>query len=51
MMLNEMSDKECRAVLDRAPTEDFGCSLNNQPYVIPIYFAYEPDYAYVLSTV
>jgi|HubBroStandDraft_6_1064221.scaffolds.fasta_scaffold1665182_1 nitroimidazol reductase NimA-like FMN-containing flavoprotein (pyridoxamine 5'-phosphate oxidase superfamily) len=25
-----------------------GCSAYNQPYVVPIYFAYKPGYIYVL---
>lgn len=27
-----------------------GCAFENQPYVVPIYFACEADYLYVLST-
>jgi hypothetical protein len=27
-----------------------GCSLDDQPYVVPIRLAYEPDYIYVFST-
>src|SRR5262249_29152794 len=27
-----------------------GCARNNQPYVVPIYFAYEPDRLYGFST-
>lgn len=50
MIINEMTEKECRAVLSRGLIGRIGCSLDNQPYVVPIYFAYEPDYIYVLST-
>lgn len=50
MIINEMTEKECRAVLSRGLMGRIGCSLDDQPYVVPIYFAYEPDYIYVLST-
>lgn len=50
MVVNEISEKECRAVLARASIGRLGCSLDNQPYVLPIYIACESDYIYVLST-
>ena len=50
MMINEMTEKECRAVLARASVGRLGCALDNQPYVMPVYFAYEPDYIYVFAT-
>lgn len=51
MLIHEMSENECRDILARASIGRLGCSLNDQPYVVPIYFAYEPDYIYALSTV
>lgn len=51
MVINEMAEKECRDLLARNSIGRLGCSQDNQPYVVPIYFAYEPDYVYVLSTV
>ncbi len=50
MVIHEMSEKECREVLTRGSIGRIGCSLDNQPYVVPIHFAYEQDYVYVLST-
>ncbi len=50
MVINKMTEKECGELLARASLGRLGCSLDNQPYVVPIYFAYEPDYIYVLST-
>ena len=50
MMINEMSEKDCHAVLARSSIGRLGCSLDDQPYVVPIYYAYEPDYVYILST-
>jgi len=50
MMVTEMSERECREVLMRASLGRLGCSLDGQPYIVPVYFAYEADYLYVLST-
>ncbi|HXZ79564.1 MAG TPA: pyridoxamine 5'-phosphate oxidase family protein [Terriglobales bacterium] len=50
MMVTEMSEKECREVLMRASLGRLACSLDGQPYIVPVYFAYEADYVYVLST-
>ena len=50
MVINEMTKEECGAFLAKASLGRLGCSLDNQPYVVPIYFVYEPDYIYVLST-
>lgn len=50
MEINEMSATECSVFLERVSLGRLGCALENQPYVIPIYFAYEKDYIYVFST-
>ena len=50
MVITQMTEEECRALLARASLGRLGCSRDNQPYVVPIYFAYEPDSIYVLST-
>ena len=50
MVINEMTEKQCGAFLANASLGRLGCSLDNQPYVVPIYFAFEPGYIYVLST-
>jgi len=50
MVITEMTEKDCRAALARGAMGRLGCSLDDQPYVMPIYFAYEPDYIYVHST-
>ena len=49
MQINEMTGEECSAFLERASLGRLGCSYENQPYVVPIQFAYE-DYLYVFST-
>lgn len=50
MVINEMNEGECRAFLASASLGRLASSRDNQPYVVPIYFAYEPDFIYVLST-
>jgi nitroimidazol reductase NimA-like FMN-containing flavoprotein (pyridoxamine 5'-phosphate oxidase superfamily) len=45
-----MTETESGAFLANASLGRLGWSLNNQPYVVPIYFVYEPDYIYALST-
>ena len=50
MQINEMTEQECSALLASASFGRLGCSLNDQPYVVPICFAYEKGYFYALST-
>lgn len=50
MEINEMLAEECHAFLERASIGRLGCSFENQPYVVPIYFAYNSGYLYVFST-
>ena len=50
MEINEMTQDACRSVLTRASMGRLGCSLENQPYVVPICLAYETEYIYVFST-
>ena len=51
MVVHEMSAEQCRAFLARASMGRLGCSLNDQPYVVPISLAYDVDFIYVFSTV
>ncbi len=50
MVINEIQDTECREILSRASIARLGCSLNDQPYIVPVGIAYEPEYIYVFST-
>ncbi|MGA9642273.1 MAG: pyridoxamine 5'-phosphate oxidase family protein [Terriglobales bacterium] len=50
MEVNEMAAEECKAVLEHASLGRLGCSYENQPYVVPIHFAYDGGYLYVFST-
>ena len=50
MEVNEMAVEKCKVVLERASLGRLGCSHENQPYVVPIRFAYDGGYLYVFST-
>jgi hypothetical protein len=50
MRIDELTDSECREILFRANVARLGCSLNDQPYVVPVGIAYEADFIYVFST-
>jgi uncharacterized protein len=50
VIVQEMTAEECRALLARASTGRLGCSLENQPYVVPVCLAYELDHIYIFST-
>ena len=50
MVINKMTEKECGALLARASLGRLGCSLDNQPYVVPVSIAYEASHIYVMST-
>ena len=45
-----MTEKQCRAAFERASFGRLGVSADDQPYLVPVYFAYEEGYVYVLST-
>jgi uncharacterized protein len=51
VLIREIDPTECRNLLARLGTGRLGCARNNQPYVVPIYFAYEPDRLYGFSTI
>jgi uncharacterized protein len=50
MVINELSEQECLAVLGRAQIARLGCSHQDQPYIIPLQIAYAEKFVYVLST-
>ncbi len=50
MRIDELNETECREFLSRTSMARLGCSLNDQPYIIPIGFAYEDDFIYVFAT-
>jgi len=50
MMIRKMNTDDCREVLARVSIGRLGCSLNNQPHVVPVGLAYEANDTYVFST-
>jgi nitroimidazol reductase NimA-like FMN-containing flavoprotein (pyridoxamine 5'-phosphate oxidase superfamily) len=43
MLLKSLERKECSELLRRVGFGRLGCANNNQPYVVPIYFALESE--------
>jgi nitroimidazol reductase NimA-like FMN-containing flavoprotein (pyridoxamine 5'-phosphate oxidase superfamily) len=50
MEINELTAEECSGFLEHASLGRLGSSFENQPYVVPIYFAYHDGYLYIFST-
>jgi nitroimidazol reductase NimA-like FMN-containing flavoprotein (pyridoxamine 5'-phosphate oxidase superfamily) len=50
MLIIEISHGECKALLNRVSVGRLACCLENQPYVVPVCFAYESEHLYVFST-
>ncbi len=45
-MLGVLNDVQINALLTSELVGRLGCSLNNQPYVVPVAYAYDGDYIY-----
>jgi nitroimidazol reductase NimA-like FMN-containing flavoprotein (pyridoxamine 5'-phosphate oxidase superfamily) len=50
MFIHEMTPDECRNALLKANVGRLGCAHDNQPYVVPINFAFDETYIYGFST-
>lgn len=50
MFIHEMTEAECRTVLEAASFGRLACARENQPYVVPIYFSYDKSHIYAFST-
>ena len=50
MFMQEMTTTECMRTLVRSRLGRLACSHENQPYIVPIYFAYEESYLYGFTT-
>ncbi|HEY6389124.1 MAG TPA: pyridoxamine 5'-phosphate oxidase family protein, partial [Candidatus Acidoferrum sp.] len=50
MIITRMRSKECREFLSRVGFGRLGCSLNNRPYIVPLYFVFEFARLYCFST-
>jgi nitroimidazol reductase NimA-like FMN-containing flavoprotein (pyridoxamine 5'-phosphate oxidase superfamily) len=43
MLIHELTQGECRRVLSLATVARLACSHNDQPYIVPISFAFDPE--------
>lgn len=50
MLISEITDAECRETLSRMNFGRLACARDNQPYVVPVYFAYDGEHLYTLAT-
>ena len=50
MVIREMTERECRAMLVRMDVARLGCALNNQPYIVPIHVYLEGEFLYGYAT-
>lgn len=50
MVINKLTPEECKTILSGAGLARLACALENQPYVIPIYVAYDGSNIYAFST-
>ena len=51
MFIHEMTERECRQALEQTNFGRLACARDNQPYVVPLYFAYDGDHIYGFTTV
>jgi len=50
VLIRDMTEDECRHALARLSLGRLGCARDNQPYVVPIYFAHDGPHLYAFST-
>ena len=51
MRIIPLSQQECSELLKRVSIGRLACSLDNQPYVVPVAFSYDAECIYIFSTV
>jgi uncharacterized protein len=50
MLVGDMNRRECEDLLGRVSFGRLACARDNQPYIVPIYFAFEPGRIYGFAT-
>lgn len=50
MVIHEMTLEECRDVLSQAKVARLTCTMDDQPYAVPVYLAYDGSYLFGFST-
>jgi nitroimidazol reductase NimA-like FMN-containing flavoprotein (pyridoxamine 5'-phosphate oxidase superfamily) len=48
-MINQLGERESRALLKQGIIGRLGCSENGKPYVVPVYYLFDDDYVYLHS--
>ena len=51
MLIQDMTREMSEDLLKRTHVGRLGCAQGSQPYVVPISFAYRPEFIYSFSTV
>lgn len=46
----EMTEAEVHGMLKRVSVGHFACSLDDQPYIVPIHFVYQEPFIYIYTT-
>jgi len=49
MHIHELTKKECREALTSLKFGRLACSRDNQPYIVPVYFAYHERHLYSVA--
>lgn len=50
MVIEELTNRECRAVLARTHLARLACSLSDQPYIVPIHVDFHDSYLFGFAT-
>lgn len=50
MQIVPISQQECKELLTRVRIGRLACCFSDQPYVVPVSYAYEPECLYLFST-
>ena len=50
MVIQEMTEQDCRAMLAGRHVAHLACALNNQPYIVPVRVVVEGEFLYGSST-
>ena len=50
MVIQEMTERECRAMLAGTNVARLACARNNQPYIVPIHVDLDGEFLYGFAT-
>src|SRR5215468_791526 len=48
-MINQLGERESKALLSGEATGRLGCSDHGKPYIVPVHYLFDNDYVYVQS--